>query len=1123
LNGVEIGRPGFNVGTVVTHALDGNRAATDVTTSGWDVFTNLPPTALVQGTNILAVELHQTGATSSDVAFAHNLIALVPTPVTFTLQPTNRTVSENRVVNLVVTTSGFPPPTFQWYKDTNAPVAIPDATNATYTIANTAIADTGDYFVIAMNALNSATSQVARLSVVNDTNGPVLLKIAADETYQRIILTWDELVAQGPAIEGGSYFVQDPAGNQVDVTSVDYNGSSVVLHVATMEKATNYTIEIDYQQDLVGNLTLPVGNPQLDPANGIATNFTTFVISFGLTRFDAYLNLPAGELIGQFVAMPIYPNGPTFSFYTNIVNWPQSVPGLEQYVMRFTGLFVASESGTHTFDMLHDDDARLRIYTSEDPLGTFFPELIETGVSPFGAGMTVAADFVAGQMYFYEMIVREFGGGDYAGLGVTLPSTTVVAPITSQYLAVPADAASAPNFNISTQATNQTIVENHSGTFSVTVTNTGGGVAYQWQRQPSGGGGFVDIAGAINSTYTTPYLTLANGGDQYRVVITAPGRTIVSGSATASVIPDTVRPILTGVNGTRLLNAIRVTFDEAVSSGTALNVANYTLTDTNGLNPLALSGPTLSADLRTVTFTTSAQTAGSFYRLRVVNVADVAGNTIVTTNFTFQVWVFSPGFVLKELYLDLGGGTGIGDLTNATKYPNSPDIVRYGPLAELNEGDEFDNYGARLSAVIFPPVSGNYTFFLATDDPGELWLSTDSTPANRVLVAREAVWANRREWTGAGGGGGRAGVASPSGGTNVNITGPIALVAGQSYYIESIMKEGGGGDNNGFTWQIPGGPAPVNTTTRGIGGYNLIGALADPVGASITIAQQPSSLNATQGQIGSFTVNASAVNANISGTVPLIYQWQRQPSGGGGFTDIAGATASNYVTSALTPADSGAQYRVLVFSPGASAISAAATVTIGAAAPTLRASVGVGGAINFSWDAPARLQFTMSLTAPVVWQDINTGGATTYTVTPSNEFNVRLSADQEPAPIGTGSGLGTVTLSNNVLVVDVFYGGMSGNRNNSHFHAPAPRGVGAGVAYNTAALDSATGQGTNGGTIRGTIPLANSQYGGKTIAAQIDDIRNQLWYLNVHSTTFAGGEIRGQVEPGARFYRLISP
>jgi hypothetical protein len=54
--------------------------------------------------------------------------------------------------------------------------------------------------------------------------------------------------------------------------------------------------------------------------------------------------------------------------------------------------------------------------------------------------------------------------------------------------------------------------------------------------------------------------------------------------------------------------------------------------------------------------------------------------------------------------------------------------------------------------------------------------------------------------------------------------------------------------------------------------------------------------------------------------------------------------------------------------------------------------------------------------------------------------------------------------------------------------------------------------------------MVNNAYGSKLIPAQIQDLRNSLWYLNIHSSTFGGGEIRGQVEPArTRFYRLVSP
>ncbi len=1293
LNGVEIGRPGFNAATVVTHASEGNRAADDVTVYGWDVFTNAAPTPLIQGENILAVEVHQTGASSSDLVFANKMIALVPTPVTITLQPTNQTVPENRVISLVANASGFPAPTFQWYKGTNAPALVPDATNATYTITNTVVADTGDYFVVAQNTLNSATSRVARLSVVSDTNGPVVLSIKADETFQRITINWDEVIGQGPAIESGSYFILDPAGNQVDVTSVDYGGSNVVLHVATMQKNTNYTIEIDYQQDLVGNLTKPVGNPQQDPGNGIATNFHTFAISPGFTRFDAYLGLPSGQTIAQFVAMPIYPNSPTFSFATNVLYWPQSVPNIEQYAMRFSGLYIATESGTHKFNPDHDDEFRLRIYGSDDPSGAF-SELGANTVDGLLDGPTLDVDLVAGNTYYYELIVREFGGGDHAGIAVTLPSTAVVSPINSAYMALAVDPALAPNGNISQQPQSQSVAENHSLTFSVTVTNGGNSVAYQWQRQPNGGGGFVNIPGALGSTYTTPLLTLANSGDQYRVIVNLPGRSVTSAPATSSVVVDNAKPIALAARGTRGLNAVLITFNEAMASASAINPANYTLTATNG-TPLTITGaPTLSADLLTVTIPTSGQTPGQYYVAHIQNVTDVAGNVITTTNLTFQTWVLSPGFALFEAY-NTGGGNLASDLLASPLYPNSPDLVTYLSTFDSRNvypTDSREGYGARMSGYFIAPVTTNYIFYLRSDDGSQFSMNTNAAnstdPAGLTKLQEELSCCN-------------AFSVHPT--TNP----PPRLTGGQAYYMELLYKEGTGGDFGQLAFKTAGDPRNPDTLTPIPGAY--LATLADPVGASVTITQQPgnktfviasgatplatqtfnandggytvstpvaftgpwtynaargswqesgqdadnghpntsllnstpytvtafgnvllnlthrwsfehdgtawdggqirvsvnggafttlplaafiqngyngtvgpgstSDLNGqpgfiaessgyaasyvvstanlglfnpgdtlriqffagsdsnTRGQVPNWEIDqvaltqgngepnvtfsvASSGMTSVSTNPPRAYQWYRNIAGV--WTPIVGANSASY-SFVPVQADNGAQFRVVVYVPGASATSTTSTLTVttGGSNPTLRSTYS-NGTLTLSWDAPARLQFTTSLNAPINWRDLDLGGATSYAVVLSNQFSVNLDSAQEnnPADTSTAIGSGTITLSNNVLVVDVVYSGLSADRSADHFHAPGARGASAGVAYDLGTITT----GVRAGTVKGLVPLVDNKYGSKNIAAQIQDIRNSLWYLNIHSVgALSGGEIRGQVEPGARFYRLVTP
>ena len=71
LNGVEVGRIRLAAGAVYT------TTATSQPTEGQAEVLSIATNALVQGDNVLAVELHQTGTTSSDVAFGMSLAAMV--------------------------------------------------------------------------------------------------------------------------------------------------------------------------------------------------------------------------------------------------------------------------------------------------------------------------------------------------------------------------------------------------------------------------------------------------------------------------------------------------------------------------------------------------------------------------------------------------------------------------------------------------------------------------------------------------------------------------------------------------------------------------------------------------------------------------------------------------------------------------------------------------------------------------------------------------------------------------------------------------------------------------------------------------------------------------------------
>ena len=102
--------------------------------------------------------------------------------------------------------------------------------------------------------------------------------------------------------------------------------------------------------------------------------------------------------------------------------------------------------------------------------------------------------------------------------------------------------------------------------------------------------------------------------------------------------------------------------------------------------------------------------------------------------------------------------------------------------------DWADNYGARIRGLLYPPANGAYTFWIASDDNSELWLSTNSRPENATLIASVPGWTNPRQWT-----------LYPS-----QQSAPVVLQSNQIYYIMALHKEGGGGDNLAVAWQGPG-------------------------------------------------------------------------------------------------------------------------------------------------------------------------------------------------------------------------------------------------------------------------------------------------------------------------------
>jgi hypothetical protein len=116
-------------------------------------------------------------------------------------------------------------------------------------------------------------------------------------------------------------------------------------------------------------------------------------------------------------------------------------------------------------------------------------------------------------------------------------------------------------------------------------------------------------------------------------------------------------------------------------------------------------------------------------------------------------------------------------------------------------------------------------------------------------------------------------------------------------------------------------------------------------------------------------------------------------------------------------------------------------------------------------------------------------------------FTTSLSGAQEvPANASPATGTGSVVLNDvaKTITVDESWSGLSAAATASHIHGPAPVGTNAPVLFPFSGVPAATS---------GSIPEQTFAI----TAIQIGQLQAGLFYMNIHTSTFPGGEIRGQL------------
>ncbi|HEY3237350.1 MAG TPA: PA14 domain-containing protein, partial [Polyangiaceae bacterium] len=131
----------------------------------------------------------------------------------------------------------------------------------------------------------------------------------------------------------------------------------------------------------------------------------------------------------------------------------------------------------------------------------------------------------------------------------------------------------------------------------------------------------------------------------------------------------------------------------------------------------------------------------------------------------------------------VSAGSGLDGAKLGQKPTSTQELTSFETPADVG-----DNYTSRIRAFLYPPATGQYVFKIASDDDGELWLSSDEGPGSRKRIAEVRGWADRRQWDK----------------YESQSSKPATLEAGKKYYIEALHREGSGGDHIEVGWAGPG-------------------------------------------------------------------------------------------------------------------------------------------------------------------------------------------------------------------------------------------------------------------------------------------------------------------------------
>lgn len=383
-------------------------------------------------------------------------------------------------------------------------------------------------------------------------------------------------------------------------------------------------------------------------------------------------------------------------------------------------------------------------------------------------------------------------------------------------------------------------------------------------------------ANVFTNTFTVP-ATAPIVATALKVIVTSTEPSLGSSAAAFTVValPPTNATVVTQITPASVHEYTEVSFHFATTNDAPIGTTNdvgfpmaYSwykggvLVSTNGMGPY-YTFLTVPGD--------NSQSIYAVARVADTNFSSISvTSSVVTLTVVPGTPVYTNGLKREFFAGTSRQGAEIGDTV--------PGVITLVPQAQL-PGGYGNNYTERTSGYFIPQTTDAYVFFIASDDDCDLFLSTDSNPTNKQIIAQETTWSGALSWSGSVGASVATQKRSDQWTNSVGATpysAGINLVAGQKYYIESVHHQGGGGDAWAITYQTVAEGAPADgTASRMTAASNNIAVITWP-GTSINwTLQPPASLTVNEGQ----STNLSVI-ASLDAEMLPYYQWFIVTNGG---------------------------------------------------------------------------------------------------------------------------------------------------------------------------------------------------------------------------------------------------